>query len=76
MGLFSPFIFYDSPIRKYAERRVRDYFRETRSVTDSAAIEREYKYGLQSLDMFRRQVRAILIIRLLYTTNKKLLGMY
>ncbi len=42
--------------RKYAERRVRDYFRETRTLADSAAIEKEYNYGLGSLEMLKRQV--------------------
>ncbi|XP_064402243.1 LYR motif-containing protein 4B-like [Halichondria panicea] len=41
--------------RKYALRRVKDYFRETRSFTDSVAIEREYSYGLESLNMLKRQ---------------------
>lgn len=44
------------PYRKYALRRVKDYFRETRSFTDSVAIEREYSYGLESLNMLKRQV--------------------
>lgn len=46
-------------LRKYALRRVRDYFKDRKVLTDPQQIEHEYHYGLQSLEMLKRQARAI-----------------
>ena len=42
--------------RMYAQRRVRDSFKESRRLNDHSDIERLYRQGLDSLDMLRRQV--------------------
>ncbi|KAL5466694.1 hypothetical protein EMCRGX_G030840 [Ephydatia muelleri] len=41
--------------REYALRRVRDYFKDSKCLKDQKAIEREYQYGLESLEMLQRQ---------------------
>ena len=35
---------------------MRDYFREKKPLTDHIAIEKEYEYGLHTLEMLKRQV--------------------
>ena len=42
--------------REFALRRVRDYFREKKSLTAHEDIHREYQYGLDSLALLHRQV--------------------
>ena len=41
--------------RRYALRRVRDYFKEKKALADPPQIEQEYQYGLQTLEMLKRQ---------------------
>ncbi|XP_003385066.1 PREDICTED: LYR motif-containing protein 4B-like [Amphimedon queenslandica] len=42
--------------RSYAIRRVKDYFKDKRGLTDPAAISKEYQYGVKSLALIQRQV--------------------
>ncbi len=42
--------------REFSVRRVRDYFRTKRSLTDTNEIQKEYKYGIDSLNLIHRQV--------------------
>ena len=44
--------------RSYTLRRVRDHFRENKSLKNREEIEKQYKFGLESLEMLKRQVRA------------------
>ena len=37
-------------------RRVRDYFKEKKSLTNPEEIRKEYQYGLDSLNLIHRQV--------------------
>lgn len=41
----------------YAQRRVRDCFKENKGLSDHSEIERHYRQGLDTLDMLGRQVR-------------------
>lgn len=43
--------------RMYAQRRVRDCFKENKGLSDHSEIDRQYRQGLDALDMLRRQVR-------------------
>ena len=43
-------------LRKYAERRIRDYFKEKKYLKDAASIDKEYQKGLEMLQMLKRQV--------------------
>lgn len=49
----------------YALRKVRDAFKENKSLQDAASIERFYNYGTENLAMIKRQV----IIGNLYSTR-------
>ena len=48
--------------RRYALRRVRDYFKEKKALANPPQIEQEYQYGLQTLEMLKRQARAELFM--------------
>lgn len=43
--------------RLYALRRVKDAFRDGRSLTDKKVIKKEFDLGAESLEMIRRQVK-------------------
>lgn len=43
--------------RSYTLRRVRDYFREKRTISDPQLISKEYTFGLEQLEMLQRQVK-------------------
>ncbi|XP_053695830.1 protein bcn92 [Sabethes cyaneus] len=42
--------------RMYALRRIRDAFRDNKSLSDSSKIESELEYGQRNLDIIKRQV--------------------
>lgn len=44
---------------------MRDYFKEKKALADPPQIEQEYQYGLQTLEMLKRQARAELFMMLL-----------
>ena len=46
-----------SMCRMYARRRVRDYLKEKKGLEDAMEIAREYRHGLESLEMLQRQVK-------------------
>lgn len=48
--------------RRYALRRVRDHFKEKKALANPPQIEQEYQYGLQTLEMLKRQARAELFM--------------
>ncbi|XP_046680182.1 protein bcn92 [Homalodisca vitripennis] len=52
--------------RMYALRRIRDKFHENKFLKDPAAIEEQYKEGLKSLELIKRQI----IISQLYNPEK------
>ncbi len=52
--------------RQYALRRTRDYFREKKALTDVQEIRKEFQFGLQQLEMLRRQVCELYAV---FTTN-------
>ncbi|CAG9794269.1 unnamed protein product [Diatraea saccharalis] len=52
--------------RSYALRRVKDAFKENKSLTDQKIINKEYDFGIENLVIIRRQV----IIGHLYRTDK------
>lgn len=54
-------------------RRVKDYFQETKALTDSHSIEKEYNYGMESLEMLKRQVRWQIIIYVWITFDEECL---
>lgn len=53
------FFFFD---RNYALRRVRDAFKEKKSLCKSDEVQKEYKFAQENLEVIRRQVRDIDII--------------
>jgi hypothetical protein len=52
--------------RMYARRRVRDYLKEKKGLEDAMEIAREYRHGLESLEMLQRQTA----IGKMYQTNR------
>ena len=48
--------------RKYAERKVRDAFREKRFLSDPQRIHAEYTYGLEQLQLLKRQVQTTALV--------------
>jgi len=52
--------------RMYAQRKIRDTYRENRKLNDFEAIEKEMQYAKDSLELIRRQV----IIGHLYSSEK------
>ena len=40
----------------YAQRRVHDSFKEKKGLSDYSEIERQYRQGLDTLEMLKRQV--------------------
>lgn len=50
-------LFADFNFRKYAERRVRDAFKEKKFLTDPELIHKEYTHGTEQLHMLHRQVQ-------------------
>lgn len=45
--------------RSYTLRRVRDAFKENKTLTDPKQIKKEFDYASESLELIRRQVRII-----------------
>lgn len=45
----------------YTLRRIRDKFKENKSLADASCIEDQYKEGLKSLELIKRQVSSFLI---------------
>lgn len=45
----------------YTLRRIRDKFKENKSLADANCIEDQYKEGLKSLELIKRQVSSFLI---------------
>ncbi|XP_023935193.1 LYR motif-containing protein 4B [Bicyclus anynana] len=52
--------------RSYALRRVRDAFRESKSITDPKLLKKEFEYGKENLEIIKRQV----IVGDMYQTEK------
>ncbi|XP_055542087.1 LYR motif-containing protein 4 [Wyeomyia smithii] len=52
--------------RMYALRRIRDAFRDNKSLSDSAKIQSELEYGQRNLDIIKRQV----LVGQLFQTDK------
>ncbi|KAF4520678.1 hypothetical protein B566_EDAN006354 [Ephemera danica] len=52
--------------RNYALRRIRDAFKDNAQLSDSVKLKEEYQYGLQQLDVIKRQV----IVGNLYKADK------
>ncbi|XP_065582004.1 protein bcn92-like [Artemia franciscana] len=42
--------------REYFQRKIRDSFRESKSLQDEAEIRKRYQYGIEMLTVLRRQV--------------------
>ncbi|XP_045457732.1 LYR motif-containing protein 4B [Melitaea cinxia] len=52
--------------RSYALRRVRDAFKENKSLSDPKSIKKEFEYGKNNLEIIKRQV----VIGDMYRTEK------
>lgn len=44
-------------LRAYALRRVRDAFKENKSLMDSKTIKKEFLHGKENLELIKRQVK-------------------
>ncbi|XP_059485174.1 LYR motif-containing protein 4 [Neocloeon triangulifer] len=58
--------FADYNFRNYAVRRMRDAFKENKTLADGASIEKELKFGFQQLELIKRQA----LISQMFKTEK------